>query len=80
MPYFVPASINAKLPPHAEAIEDDPTELEEYGGGGGGGGGGSIKQWSGVSKQNLLVIFFNDSLTINLLLENTVQHHTYHNK
>lgn len=25
---FVPASINAKLPPHAEAIEDDPTELE----------------------------------------------------
>ena len=48
MPYFVPASINAKLPPHAEAIEEDPTELEEYR-----GGEGSIKQWSGVSETKL---------------------------
>lgn len=36
MPYFVPASINAKLPPHAEAIEEDPM------------GKKSIKHWSEV--------------------------------
>lgn len=75
MPYFVPASINAKLPPHAEAIEEDPTELEEYR-----GGREVLNNGQEYLKQNLLVIFFNDSLTINLLLENTVQHHTYHNK
>lgn len=46
MPYFVPASINAKLPPHAEAIEEDPTELEY-------GEKESIKHWSEVSETKL---------------------------
>lgn len=46
MPYFVPASINAKLPPHAEAIEDDPTVRVQ-------GGKKSIKHWSEVSETKL---------------------------
>lgn len=41
MSSFVPASINAKLPPQAEAIEEDPTELEY-------GEKERIKHWLGV--------------------------------